>query len=42
MKSYFTPSVSIELPDNAISLAKQHIAINKEDLTIIQHEKIYT
>ena len=41
IKEFYT-SISKELPGDNINFAKQHITINKEDLTIIQYEKIST
>ena len=35
----FYPSISKQLLDDAISFAQQHIKINNEDLSIIQHAR---
>ena len=35
----FYPSISKELQGDATKLTKQHITVNKETLTIIQHAR---
>ena len=38
IKKFYT-SIKKELPGHSINFAKQHITINKQDLTIIQYSR---